>query len=70
MRNTKVCPKCGSRDIVIVPGVLNALTVSLGVLSTVELKRHLCVGCGFCEEWIDDAEDRERIRKKFGAGNS
>jgi hypothetical protein len=70
MLNTKVCPKCGSRDILVVPGVLNALTVSLGMLRTVELKRHLCVGCGFTEEWIDDAEDRERIRNKFEAGKS
>jgi hypothetical protein len=70
MRNTKICPKCGSRDIVIVPGVLNALTVSVGVLRTVELKRHLCVDCGFTEEWIDDAEDRERIKKKLGSANS
>jgi predicted nucleic-acid-binding Zn-ribbon protein len=65
MRNTKACPKCGSRDIAVVPGVLNALTVSLGVLSTVELKRYMCVACGFCEEWIDSDEDREKVRKRF-----
>jgi ribosomal protein S27AE len=78
-QTTKVCPKCGSCDIIIIPGSVNTfgagdniptgLTI-IGGLIAVKVTRYLCGGCGFIEEWIDDAEDRERIKKKYGKSES
>ena len=74
MRNTKVCPKCGSSDLVVVPGTIGGygsgnnipLKPSLWIFRAVKVTRYLCCGCGFSEEWIDDPQDREKIKKKYG----
>jgi len=71
MKTKKACPKCGSRDIVIIPGSVGASgagnNVSTGwtVFSSVKVTRYLCSGCGFIEEWIDNPEDLEKIKQKY-----
>jgi hypothetical protein len=71
MRTTKICPKCGSNDVVIVPGRVGGTFagnhVQVGFLGLpVEVARYLCCECGFSEEWVDNPEDLERIKKKYG----
>jgi hypothetical protein len=79
MNKTGVCPKCGSQDIVVIPGSVNTFGAGnnipmrlniLGGLVAVKVTRYLCGGCGFIEECIDDAEDREKIKKKYGEDES
>ena len=57
MKNRKACPKCGSKDILIVDGSVgpygrcnNILTG--GLFSAVKVDRYICCSCGFTEEWI------------------
>ena len=72
MKNSKMCPKCQSTDIICVPG--NATGTGAGnniiVGNTLFLKfvlvtRYLCGSCGFSEEWIDTPEDIAKIRQHY-----
>ncbi len=53
MRNTKICPKCGSSDVMEIPGGheggANWLPVGWG---SVPIDRFVCCSCGHAEEWI------------------
>ena len=71
MKNTKICPKCGYSDIVVIEGhtgaygVGNNIPVGMTIWSYANVTRYLCASCGYSEEWIDKA-DIERIKKKYG----
>lgn len=68
MKNTKICPKCQSADIVRIDGYSGAygtgnnIMTGLSVFSAVNVNRYICCRCGFTEEWIDK-EDIEKIVK-------
>lgn len=70
MKNKKICPKCGSKDILLIQGGMessyygNVIRVGITMLNIVEVKRYVCCDCGFSEEWID-LEDIPKLRKKF-----
>lgn len=72
MKNEKVCPKCTSSEILRLPGIVHFRGAGnnihrgsifnengFGVLVT----RYVCAICGFSEEWIDDKQDVEKIKK-------
>ena len=67
MKNTKICPKCGSTDIVRFDGYTGAygsgnnLMTGNTVFSTVNVNRYVCCTCGFTEEWID-RKDMEKVK--------
>ena len=68
MKHTKVCPKCGSRDIILIEGYKgpygtgNNIQVGFTTFSAIPVDRYLCGKCGYSEEWIR-SEDIERARK-------
>jgi hypothetical protein len=68
-----VCPKCGSRDIFVVPGSVgfggagSNIIAGSTIFSAVKVARYLCSGCGFIEEWVDDPDGLEKIKNKYGA---
>jgi hypothetical protein len=73
MRNTKTCPKCRSHDVVVVPGGVGGPyagdNVHVGFLrSPVGVTHCMCYACGFLEDWVEDAEERARIKEKYGDG--
>ena len=66
MKNTKMCPKCQSTNIIRIDGYSgaygsgnNVMTGST-IFSAVNVNRYICCSCGFTEEWIDK-EDIEKI---------
>ncbi len=65
MKNTKMCPKCGSSDIVVVDGYAGAygtgnnIMTGTSVFSAVNVNRYICCSCGFTEEWIDKGDIRK-----------
>jgi predicted nucleic-acid-binding Zn-ribbon protein len=68
MKNTRVCPKCQSTEIVHVqPHVTYDNKVPVGILGlgNVTVARYVCSLCGYCEEWIDSARDLEAIRNNY-----
>jgi predicted nucleic-acid-binding Zn-ribbon protein len=68
MKNSKICPKCQSADILRFDGYTgpygsgNNLMVGATVFSGVNVNRYICCSCGYTEEWID-LEDIERVKK-------
>ena len=67
MRRTLTCPKCGSHDILKIPGYSGAYGSGNNIpltFSAVKVHRYLCCRCGFSEEWIDE-EDIPRLKKKY-----
>lgn len=57
MKNSRICPKCQSNDIVIAKGESQAYgignNVRAGVFKQVIINRYVCCTCGFTEEWLD-----------------
>ncbi len=69
MKNSNKCVKCGSTDIVRVPGSMQYSTgnaIATGTGNFVSVTRYVCAGCGFSEEWIDSPIDIQRIKNKYG----
>ncbi len=72
MKNNNQCGKCGSRDVIRIPGGIAAHGsgnfIPTGGLwhGTAKVVRYLCGQCGFSEEWIESPEDIAKIRDKYG----
>lgn len=70
MKNTNTCPKCQSKDILIIPGNAGAygsgnnIQVGWSNLSAILVNRYVCCNCGYSEEWIDK-EDVSKLKKKY-----
>lgn len=70
MKHKKICPKCGSTDILRVEGKAGAygtgnnIMVGMTIFSAVLVHRYVCCGCGFSEEWIDK-EDIRKLKERF-----
>lgn len=71
MKNSKICPKCESSDILRIKGSAgpygtgNNIKVGLTSFSAVLVNRYLCCNCGFSEEWIDEVDIPE-LKRKYG----
>ncbi len=71
MKNSNECLKCGSKDIIEIPGGINSFgsgnNITWGNFQRdgVPVTRFLCGNCGFMEEYIDDKDDIEKLRDKF-----
>lgn len=59
MKNTRVCTKCKSTDVVRIDGHIGAngggnyLRLGASIFSSVIVNRYVCCSCGFVEEWVD-----------------
>jgi Zn ribbon nucleic-acid-binding protein len=74
MKNSHTCPKCNSSDILqLVSNGLDGFGGDYVVVSKwtnnerVPMTRYICARCGFCEQWIDSADDLAKIIKKHNA---
>jgi hypothetical protein len=58
MKTGHKCPKCGGTDISHVDGTRAAvMKIKTGVTSAATVSLYVCLGCGFCETWIDSKID-------------
>lgn len=70
MKQSGICPKCGGREILIIPGESgpygsgNNIPVGWSIFSAVKVNRYLCCSCGYSEEWIDK-EDIPTLVAKY-----
>lgn len=68
MKNTKICPKCNSSDIVRIDGYAgpyasgNNIMLGATIFSAANVNRYVCCECGYSEEWIDGS-DLEKLKK-------
>jgi predicted nucleic-acid-binding Zn-ribbon protein len=74
MKNTNVCPKCNSSEIIQLAGSgLDSFGGDYVVVSKwtnierVPITRYICASCGFSEHWVDSAEDLAKIVKRYTA---
>jgi len=72
MKQSKICPKCSSPEIIRIPGELgaygsgNVIPMGMTIFSSIKVTRYLCGNCGFSEDWIDNPQDLKKIKDKFG----
>ena len=70
MKNRRICPKCNSTDILLIPGKAGAygsgnnIQTGMTIFSAVLVHRYICCSCGYSEEWIDK-EDIQKLKKKY-----
>jgi predicted nucleic-acid-binding Zn-ribbon protein len=70
LNNSNTCPKCQSREIIVVSlrkTKSTIIPIAFTMACCVNLSRHVCGACGFTEEWIHDKNDIDRLRAKFAA---
>ena len=74
MKNTHTCPKCNSSEILqLIGNGLDSFGGDYVVVSKwtnierVPMTRYICASCGFCEQWVDSAEDLAKIVKRYTA---
>ena len=71
MKNSMKCPKCQSADILRIPGLLerggNNIAVGITFFNGVKGTRYLCASCGFIENWVESADDIQRVKKKYAS---
>ena len=65
MKNTKQCPKCQSKDVVMVEPWQGEAIRTDGVLNYARLSRYACLSCGFSEEWVLDAQNLSKVRESY-----
>ncbi len=67
MKNTRVCPKCGSKDIFVIDGYAdsygtgNNIQYGPTIFTYIPVDRYVCGTCGYSEEWLRQ-EDLDRAR--------
>ena len=72
MKQTNICPKCSSHEIVRIPGQAggygtgNNIPMGMTIFSAIKVTRYVCGHCGYSEEWIYNPDDLEKIKGKFG----
>ena len=59
MKYKKLCPKCGSADLIcfVNDGFLDSsekgIAVGMTIFSNVSVERYICCQCGYTEQWVD-----------------
>ena len=72
MKNTGICPKCESNDIVRIPGDKrgfgpgNNIAVGYTSVSPVLVTRFMCAACGFIEDWLEQKPEIAKVKDRFG----
>lgn len=65
MKNTGKCPKCTSKDIILIPDAKNFYggAISRGLIANTAIQRYVCFSCGFTEEWINNEEELKKLKR-------
>ena len=73
MLHTRICPKCGARDNQRIPdnpgrytSGNNIYTSSLTLSGKIPVIRYVCLSCGYVENWVENPEQLEKLRRSFG----
>ena len=68
VKNSGLCPKCGSADLIRLPGRggPGSGNIIMTGLHAIPITRYVCFRCGFSEEWIESRADLQRLRDAHG----
>ena len=65
MKFKKICPKCNSTDIVVVPEKTVVYRyIPVGIISNAYVEQYICCECGYLEEYVPQ-KDIKYIKKKY-----
>jgi ribosomal protein S27AE len=71
MRNSKLCPKCRSADIIRIPinrtSPYAFVRTRLTIFGAVKLSRYVCGSCGYSEEWVDRPDDIAKLKRLYAS---
>ncbi len=72
MMHTRLCPKCGSREVVRVPdrpgryaSGNNIYTSRFENFGKIPVIRYVCANCGYVENWVETSRERDALRHAF-----
>ena len=70
MSASKICPKCGGRPVRVPDNGRyasgnNIYTTRVTLFGKIPVIRYVCCDCGYVENWVESAADREKIRRVF-----
>ncbi len=72
MKNTKICPKCGSNDILRIPDQPNRhasgnniYTTTVTLFGKIPVIRYVCCKCGYVENWVEQEEELQKLKKVY-----
>lgn len=73
MKNTGLCPKCGSKEILRIPdnpgrysSGNNIYTTTATLFGKVPVIRYVCRQCGYVENWVEEGSQLEKLQRAFG----
>ena len=65
MKNSKTCPKCGSKRILVGKYVDEGrVAVNVGAFFTLNVLCYTCVDCGYIESWVDGL-NHDDLKKRY-----
>lgn len=68
MKTDRICVKCGSDDLLRVPGLSQSehhLVTGEKTLHPLRVAKFVCGKCGFIEEWVDSRDDLDKLRQEY-----
>lgn len=72
MKNSHICPKCNSQNVIRIPDYPNRYasgnniyTSTLPLLKKIPVIRYVCYDCGYVENWVENRHELSEIKKKF-----
>lgn len=73
MKNSGKCPKCCSTNIARIPdnpyrhaSGNNIYTTTATLVGKIPVIRYVCCECGYVENWVERANELQRIERAFG----
>ena len=66
MRESHICPKCTSADVVPIVKDNPYTSLPIGLLRAVLLERWVCLSCGFVESYVKDLDKLNELRNRYG----
>lgn len=72
MKDSGICPKCGSRNVVRIPDTgryasSNSIyTTRATLFGKIPVIRYVCCSCGYVENWMERPDELDRISQQFG----
>jgi len=70
MKQKNKCIKCSSPDLLRIPttpGEPPGIAVGDRGMQRVAVSKFVCANCGFIEEWVENANDLDKLRRDYGA---
>ena len=69
MKQSNCCLKCGSNELLRIPGVPGEephIAIGAARLHEAEVAKYVCAKCGYIEQWIENPSDLQELESAYG----